>query len=158
MRSTVLLNPSDIAASRWAAVYPKLVRRKSCVMRADSDFRGEIQSVVVALRGVAICCIEPPSRRTTPTPTPVATAAASACLRVMPRVRAGGATACSPMGATLTGSLKTDPPPLALDGCEEFVSAGGTRLVQVRLPTRESSPPTTVPDTCASIVKSPACG
>src|SRR5438876_3735585 len=147
MRSTVLLNPSDIAASRWAAVYPKLVRRKSCVMRADSDFRGEIQSVVVALRGVAICCIEPPIRRTTPTPTPVATAAASACLRVMPRVRAGGATACSPMGATLTGSLKTDPPPLALDGCEEFVSAGGTRLVQVRLPTRESSlqPPCRTP-------------
>src|SRR5712692_7061410 len=121
-RSTVLLYPSDRAASSWAWVYPKLVRRSSCITRADSRPRGETQSVPEAAPEWERFWIVPPNRRTAPTPTPVATAAARAWRRVIP-LRTGGAASATGSGA-LSAMAQFNPYRLGLASarCEEFVS------------------------------------
>src|SRR5690349_5271286 len=99
--------------------------------RADSDCSGEIQSVPDERCDDAICCIEPPRRRITPTPMPVAAAAARTWRRVMPGRGAGQATAWPSIGARLTTQFNAAAPTVALAGCEEFVSAGRIRLTAV---------------------------
>src|SRR5437764_12359870 len=99
--------------------------------RADSAYRGEIHPPADAVRGVAICCIEPPRSRIAPTPTPVARAAARACRRVRPRVAVRGLAICSSAGARLTGPLNPRARVVALAGCEQFVSGRGDQQADV---------------------------